>query len=82
MDYITLMVFILIFVLFIALIRCNELHVKNKQLRDEVSRMNDMYYELLYDNSILVDKIEKIKNLNLIDYNNNDYYKELLTVNK
>jgi hypothetical protein len=82
MDYIALMVFILIFVLFITLIRCNELHVKNKQLRDEVSRMNDMYYELLYDNSILVDKIEKIKNLNLIDYNNNDYYKELLTVNK
>ena len=47
----------------------------------ELSKLREGYSNALYENCVLQDKIEKIKSLNLIDYSNNDYYKELLTTN-
>lgn len=50
-------------------------------LKNELSNVRVAYNDSVFENCILQEKIEKIKSLNLIDYNNNDYYKELLTIN-
>lgn len=82
MDYIIILVGILIVALGITLFKYNQLKKSKKEIEKELTKVNTIYHGILYDNCVLVDKIEKIKNLNLIDYSNNDYYKELLTVNK
>lgn len=73
---------ILAFMLTVSIICYVKLNEAYSKLEEELTKITNMYHDLLYDNCVLADKIEKIKNLNLIDYNNNDYYKELLTVNK
>ena len=82
MDYIIILVGILIFALGITLIKYDQLKQSKKEIEQELAKVNTICYDILYDNCVLADKIEKIRNLNLIDYSNNDYYKELLTVNK
>lgn len=82
MDYIIILVGILIFALGITLIKYDQLKQSKKEIEQELTKVNTICYDILYDNCVLADKIEKIRNLNLIDYSNNDYYKELLTVNK
>lgn len=82
MDYIIIIVVILVFALCVVLMKYIKLSGHNKQLKSEIDKVRENYNNTLYDNCILEDKIEKIRNLNLIDYNNNDYYRELLTINK
>lgn len=82
MDYIIIIVGILIFALCVVLMKYIKLSRHNKQLKSEIDKVRENYNNTLYDNCILEDKIEKIRNLNLIDYSNNDYYRELLTINK
>ena len=79
MDCMTLIIVILMIVLGITLIKYRKLHNTNKQIRKELEKTRNVYNDVLYDNCILAGKIEKIKNLNLIDYTNNNYYRELLT---
>ena len=82
MDYIIILVGILIVALAITLIKYNQLKQSKKEIEQELTKVNTICRDILYDNCVLADKIDKIRNLNLIDYSNNDYYKELLTVNK
>ena len=82
MDYIFIIIVgILITALVIIWVKCIQINKNMKEIENELTRVRTIYHSTLYDNCVLVDKIEKIKNLNLIDYSNNDYYKELLTVN-
>lgn len=81
-DYIIITIGILMLVTLISLIRCIKLQEKNNEMDRKMCELNAVYHETLYDNCVLSDKLEKIKDLNLIDYNNNEYYKELLTINK
>jgi hypothetical protein len=81
-DYIIITIGILMLVTLISLIRCIKLQEKNDEMDRKMRELNAVYHETLYDNCVLSDKLEKIKDLNLIDYNNNEYYKELLTINK
>ena len=82
MDYILIILIgILIAALAITWVKCIQINKNMKEIENELTRVRTIYHSTLYDNCVLVDKIEKIKNLNLIDYSNNDYYKELLTVN-
>lgn len=82
MDYIVIIVGILVFALCVVLMKYIKLSRYDKQLKSEIDKVRENYNNTLYDNCILEDKIEKIRNLNLIDYSNNDYYRELLTINK
>lgn len=82
MDYIIILVDILIVALAITLIKYNQLKQSKKEIEQELTKVNTICRDILYDNCVLADKIYKIRNLNLIDYSNNDYYKELLTVDK
>lgn len=64
----------------ISIIENVKLYNQNKRLTVEKNKLSNDCYSLLYENFALTDRIEKIKNLNIIDYSNNDYYKELLMV--
>jgi len=58
--------------------------VTNNKYEEVVRRLNKMtsdYHDLMYNTCVLTDKLEKIKELNLIDWENNGYYKELLSTN-
>lgn len=47
---------------------------------ERLSKKEEEYNDLIYDYCVLVEKLKKIKELNLIDYENNQYYNELLTI--
>ena len=82
MDYIIIIVGRIVFTLCLVLKKYIKLSKHNKKLKSEIDKVRENYNNVLYDNCILEDKIEKIRSLNLIDYSNNDYYRELLTINK
>lgn len=79
MGYLFIIISILSAVIGVMIIYCLNLNEEAKKANDKLNKTRDNYYDLLLTNCILVDKIEKIKNLNVIDYENNDYYRELLT---
>lgn len=79
MEYLLLIIGVLSTLLGIGIIYCVKLNNEIKSINKKLSESSKLCHSLLYSNCVLSDKIEKIKNLNLIDYNSNDYYKELLT---
>lgn len=78
MGFLVLIIGILSTLLGVSIIMCARLNNEVKKISDKLSENTIDYHGLLYVNCVLTDKLEKIKNLNLIDYNN-DYYKELLS---
>lgn len=79
MAFLILIIGILSALLGVSIIICARLNNEVKKINEKLSETSLNYHGLVYTNCVLTDKLEKIKNLNLIDYNNNDYYKELLT---
>lgn len=79
MEYLLLIIGVLSTLLGVGIIYCVKLNNEIKNINEKLSESSTLCHSLLYSNCVLSDKLEKIKNLNLIDYNNNDYYKELLT---
>ena len=52
---------------------------ETRRVKRMYDQCEDVNRSLIYDNCVLTDKIEKIRDLNLIDCTGNDYYRELLT---
>lgn len=79
MEYLAIVIGLLFSGLLVTILQYNKLKKEVKKYKSKFEKMVTDYGEVVYVNCVLMDKLEKIKNLNLIDYNNNDYYKELLS---
>ena len=67
---------VLLGVCFVAFLVLNG---KYADVNDRLSKMSTDYNDLLYNNFMLCNKLDTIKQLKLIDYENNQYYDELLS---
>lgn len=50
-----------------------------RDAREKASNYRNAYYDVVYSNCVLTSKLERIRDLGLIDYEGNDEYRELLT---
>ena len=70
---------ILAFMLTVSVICYVKLNEAYEKLQNELSDVQTKYTNALYDYCVLANKIDKIKALNVLDYENNEYHRELLT---
>lgn len=70
---------ILAFMLTVSIICYMKLNDAYSKLHDELTDAQTKYRNALYDYCALANKIDKIKALNVLDYENNEYHRELLT---
>ena len=71
---------LLIILLVVCFIAYKTAEARYHSICERLSKKTDEYNGLIYDYCILTNKLKKIKDLELIDYKNNQYYAELLTI--
>lgn len=79
MNYFVLTIGILLILLILGSVEYVKMKRDKELVEERLKKTYESYNELIYNNCVLTDKLEKIKALNLIDYENNGYYAELLS---